>query len=87
MLTWNCHMKNFIFKYPTFWIKKDSKKIYDLFLAQNWTIQKTMIEWSFALSDLTNSFRYSHLGYKGIWVHKNNSSGTIESSGTKFSYT
>ena len=56
-------------------------------MAQNSTIQKTMIEWTFALSDLTISFRYSYLGYKGIWVHENNFSGTIESSGTKFNYT
>ena len=56
-------------------------------MAQNWTIQKTMIEWTFALSDLTISFGYSHLGYKWIWVHEKNFSITIEASGTKFNYT
>ena len=56
-------------------------------MAQNSTVQKTMIEWTFALSDLTISFRYSHLSYKGIWVHKKICSSTIEYPGTKFYYT
>ena len=46
-----------------------------------------MIEWTFALSDLTISFRYSHLGYKGIWVQEKNFSGTIEAPGTKINHT
>ena len=66
----------------------ESKKILRKFMIFFWLkIVQFMIEWTFALSDPTISFRYSYLGYKGIWVHENNFSGTIESSGTKFNYT